>query len=130
MSLCRNANCVWKDSGTNYPVESKRRSLTAQLLFESPIIHILVNNSSKEEEHLSPEQLEIFEAAGAAIKQARVTAGLSQEDISAASGIDQSNLSKVERLGAHVVSLKKLSDLAESLGYVVDISLRRSSPLR
>ena len=79
---------------------------------------------------MSPEQLEIFEAAGAAIKQVRVAASRSQEDISAASGIDQSNLSKVERLGAHVVSLKKLSELAESLGYVVEVTFRPASPSR
>lgn len=76
---------------------------------------------------LNSDQDEAFRRAGEEIKKLRVDSGRSQESISIESGIDQSNLSKVERLGPQVVSLAKLSRLAEALGCVVEVTFRKIS---
>lgn len=54
--------------------------------------------------------------AGARIREVRQAAGLSQEAVSLSADMDQSTLSKLERLGPHVVSWQKLFGLASSLG--------------
>jgi len=62
--------------------------------------------------------------AGMLFQQARHKKGLSQEDLSYQAGIEQSTLSKVERLGPKDVSWQKLCSIAETMGYIVEINLR------
>lgn len=60
--------------------------------------------------------------SGLAIRTLREKAGLSQEALSFEAGVDQSTLSRVERLGPHTVSWQKLRSIAKALGCVVEIS--------
>ena len=64
--------------------------------------------------------------SGRAIRTIREKAGMSQEALSFEAGVDQSTISKVERLGPHVVSWQKLCSLVRELGCVVEISFVRS----
>ena len=64
--------------------------------------------------------------SGLAIRTLREEAGLSQEALSFEANVDQSTLSRVERLGPHTISWKKLRSIAKALGCVVEISLVRS----
>jgi transcriptional regulator with XRE-family HTH domain len=77
---------------------------------------------------VTTEQEAAFRMAGEEIRKLRLASGRSQESISYESGIDQSNLSKVERIGPHAVSLKKLSDLAVALDCIVEVSFRKREP--
>jgi len=61
--------------------------------------------------------------AGGLIRQLRQSAGLSQEDLSFEANIDQSTLSKLERIGPQAVSWQKLFSLADALGCVVEVKL-------
>lgn len=70
------------------------------------------------------DQEEVWRAAGQRIRDARVAAGVSQEELAMDAEWDQSTLSKVERQGPHIVSLRKLEALAEALGCVVDVTFR------
>ena len=67
-----------------------------------------------------------FQQSGLAIRTMREEAGLSQEALSFDAGVEQSTLSKVERLGPHTVSWQKLQSIAKALGCVVEISFVRS----
>lgn len=62
--------------------------------------------------------------SGARLRDARQRTGKSQEDISFAAGIDQSALSKVERLGPQAVTWKKLFAIANAMGLVVEVTFR------
>jgi transcriptional regulator with XRE-family HTH domain len=75
---------------------------------------------------MKSEQEELYKAAGAMLRECRLAAGLAQEDVSAAASVDQSNLSKAERFGPHGLSFKKLTLIAESLGCVVEIKIRKA----
>jgi len=57
-----------------------------------------------------------------AIFEARVRTGMSQKDLSAATGIDQSDISKIER-GAANPTLGTLSRIADALGTRLVVSL-------
>ena len=70
------------------------------------------------------DQDEAWRTAGQRIRDARVAAGLSQEDLAIEADWDQSTLSKVERLGPQIVSTRKLEALAAALGCVVDVTFR------
>lgn len=63
-----------------------------------------------------------FRQSGMAIRAIREQAGLSQEALSFEADVDQSSLSKVERIGPHMVGWQKLQAIAKALGCVVEIS--------
>ena len=67
-------------------------------------------------------QSDLDKAAGAALRELRIAAGLSQEDISFAADIDQSTLSKVERLGPAAVGWARFCRIVEALGHEVQIT--------
>lgn len=69
-------------------------------------------------------QGELDQAAGAKLKELRQAAGMSQEDVSFAGNIDQSTLSKVERLGPSAIGWTRFCKLAEALGHEVEIVFR------
>ena len=58
---------------------------------------------------------------GNAISEARAKAGLTQTELSAATGIDQSDISKIER-GAANPSVATLKRIADALGAKLSIS--------
>lgn len=55
-------------------------------------------------------------AAGASIREIRQENGLSQEQLAMDAGIDQSTLSKIERIGPHVTSWRTLFAILDVLG--------------
>ena len=57
---------------------------------------------------------------GNAVTEARAKAGLSQKALSAATGIDQSDISKIER-GAANPSISTLNRIAEALGATLSV---------
>lgn len=59
--------------------------------------------------------------AGAALRRLREEAGLSQEELAADANLDQSRLSKLERLGPHVVSFHKLTEVARALNCIIEV---------
>ena len=70
-------------------------------------------------------QEEAHRRAGEQIRTLRQSAGLSQEDVSMDADVDQSTLSKLERLGPAVMSLRKLEAVAGALGCVVQITFAK-----
>jgi transcriptional regulator with XRE-family HTH domain len=66
-------------------------------------------------------------AAGAALRELRKDAGLSQEELAAAANVDQSILSKVERLGPSAVRWAQFCRIARELGYGVEISFKKTA---
>lgn len=66
-------------------------------------------------------QAEAFAAAGASIRALRERKGLSQEKLSLDAEVDQSTVSKVERLGPQSMGWAKLVRLAEVLGCVIEV---------
>jgi transcriptional regulator with XRE-family HTH domain len=66
-------------------------------------------------------QTEAFAAAGASIRALREQKGLSQERLSLEANVDQSSLSKVERLGPQSMGWRQLVKLAEALGCVIEV---------
>lgn len=73
---------------------------------------------------IPPEQQAANQEAGKRLREIRQKAGMSQEDVSFAAEIDQSALSKAERLGPQVVSWQKLFAIADALGCLVEVSFR------
>ncbi len=69
-------------------------------------------------------QNELDRAAGAALRVLRERAGRSQEDLSIEIDMDQSTLSKVERLGPSAVGWTRFCKIAEALGHEVEIAFR------
>jgi transcriptional regulator with XRE-family HTH domain len=69
-------------------------------------------------------QDEAFRLAGDALRTMRQAKGLSQEDLSFEAKMDQSTLSKIERMGPHVASWKKLQQIAECLGCTIEVTFR------
>ena len=72
-------------------------------------------------------QDDVFRIAGASLRAIREAKGLSQEDLSFDANIDQSTLSKVERLGPHVMSWGKIVKIAAALDCLVEISFKPRS---
>lgn len=68
-------------------------------------------------------QDEAMKTAGAKLRQLREHRRMSQEDLSFEASIDQSTLSKVERLGPHLASWKKILKIAEALDCVLEVTL-------
>lgn len=54
-------------------------------------------------------------AFGAALAQARLTAGMTQDELAAASGVSRPTISRLE-LGTSSISSDRVWDLAEALG--------------
>jgi transcriptional regulator with XRE-family HTH domain len=75
----------------------------------------------------SSEQEEANGRSGAQLRALRQSAGLSQEELSLAANVDQSTLSKVERLGPQVISWQKLFSIADAIDCVVEVSFRRKN---
>jgi transcriptional regulator with XRE-family HTH domain len=69
-------------------------------------------------------QDDLNEAAGAALRKLRQTRGLSQEDVAIDADLDQSRLSKVERLGPAEISWQGFCRIAAVLGHAVEIRFR------
>jgi transcriptional regulator with XRE-family HTH domain len=74
--------------------------------------------------NLSAEQNAAFVAAGNQLRTLREQKGLSQEKLAAEAGVDQSGLSKVERLGPQLFGWTVLIRIAQALGCTVEISFR------
>lgn len=68
-------------------------------------------------------QNELDIAAGTALRQARIAKGLSQEGLAADADLDQSLLSKVERLGPSQVRWTRFCRIAAALGLDVEVRL-------
>lgn len=69
-------------------------------------------------------QNELDLAAGEALRALRKKVGRSQEDLSIEIDMDQSTLSKVERLGPSATGWKRFCKIAEALGHEVEIVFR------
>lgn len=69
-------------------------------------------------------QNDLDRAAGAALRELRKARGLSQEELAAEAGVDQSLLSKVERLGPVSIGWSGFCQIAEVLGQRVEVRLR------
>lgn len=63
-----------------------------------------------------------FHKSGQRIRSLREKAQMTQEELSFAANIDQSTLSKLERIGPQVVSWQKLESVARALRCVVEVS--------
>lgn len=70
------------------------------------------------------EQEAAYVEAGARLRALRQDKGLSQEALSLNAEIDQSTLSKVERLGPQVVGWRKLAQVAEALDCIIEVNFR------
>lgn len=57
----------------------------------------------------------IASAFGSAVREARLNAGVSQEDLAAAAGIERSHVGKIER-GEHLPTIVALFKLSQALG--------------
>lgn len=71
-------------------------------------------------------QTELDKEAGAAIKNLRKAAGLSQEELADSSDVDQSALSKAERLGPGAIGWVRFCRVANQLGFAVEICLTKA----
>lgn len=69
-------------------------------------------------------QDELDRRAGAALRDIRTKLGRSQEDVSIEIDMDQSTLSKVERLGPAQVGWKRFCEIAKALGHEAEIVFR------
>lgn len=68
------------------------------------------------------EDVPINMLVGSAVSEARAKAGLSQKDLSAATGIDQSDISKIER-GVANPSVATLKRIADALGAKLSVAI-------
>ena len=71
--------------------------------------------------------IEIHEISSHAVRKARALAGISQKELSAATGIDQSDISKIE-CGLANPSVGTLERIAEGLGGTLSISIDLPHP--
>jgi transcriptional regulator with XRE-family HTH domain len=74
--------------------------------------------------NMTAEQNAAFVAAGNQLRALREQKGLSQEKLAAQAGVDQSRLSKVERLGPQQFNWTGLIRVAEALDCVMEINFR------
>jgi len=58
---------------------------------------------------------------GAALRDIRTPLGRSQEDVSIEIEMDQSTLSKIERLGPAAVGWKRFCEVVKALGYEAEV---------
>jgi transcriptional regulator with XRE-family HTH domain len=71
-------------------------------------------------------QREQDRSLGEQLKALRMAAGLSQEQLAADAGLDQSLVSKIERLGPGAAAWHRVCRIAEVLGYQLEVQLRAS----
>jgi transcriptional regulator with XRE-family HTH domain len=64
------------------------------------------------------------QSAGKKLKELRLASGKSQEDLSFEVNIDQSSLSKGERIGPSAVGWRRFCEIAGALGYNVELVFR------
>jgi transcriptional regulator with XRE-family HTH domain len=69
-------------------------------------------------------QDDLDKKAGAALREIRTKLGRSQTDVSIEFALDQSTLSKVERIGPAAVGWKRFCNVVNALGYEAEIVLR------
>jgi hypothetical protein len=69
-------------------------------------------------------QDDLDKSAGERLRELRIASGKSQEAISFAANLDQSTLSKVERLGPGAVGWARFCRIAQVLGYEAEVTLR------
>lgn len=82
---------------------------------------------AKEDQMVEPRisrQHEFDSAVGTALKELRKARGLSQEALAAEAEVDQSLLSKVERLGPGPVGWHRFCRIASALGCEVEVRLK------
>ena len=72
-------------------------------------------------------QDDLDRAVGAALRELRKARGLSQEELASEADIDQSLLSKVERLGPGYLGWNRFCRIAGVLGQEVELRLRHSN---
>lgn len=73
---------------------------------------------------VAADQDEAFVAAGQMLRALREQKSLSQEKLAGDAGVDQSGLSKVERLGPQLLNWTRLVRVAEALDCVIEINFR------
>ncbi len=66
-------------------------------------------------------QDDLDKKAATALRDIRIRLGRSQEDVSIEIDLDQSTLSKVERLGPAHVGWKRFCEIVKALGYEAEI---------
>jgi transcriptional regulator with XRE-family HTH domain len=69
-------------------------------------------------------QNELDRKAGATLKELRQQAGMSRETLSFSAATDQSTLSKVERPSPGAVPWPRFCQIAQALGYEIEIVFR------
>jgi transcriptional regulator with XRE-family HTH domain len=74
--------------------------------------------------NLSAEQTAAFVAAGNQLRTLREQKGVSQETLAADAGVDQSGLSKIERIGPQLASWGRLVRIAQALDCTIEINFR------
>ena len=83
---------------------------------------------AKDSGALMARQEEADRAAGAALRARRTALGMSQEELALRAELDQSLLSKIERLGPAVVSWGRFCRVAQALGVAVAVQLDELEP--
>ena len=66
-------------------------------------------------------QDDLDKKAGAVLRDIRTKLGRSQEDVSIEFDLDQSTLSKIERLGPPAVGWKRFCNIVNALGYEAEV---------
>ena len=66
-------------------------------------------------------QDDLDKKAGAALREIRTKLGRSQEDVSIEFDLDQSTLSKIERLGPAEVGWRRFCNIVNALGYEAEV---------
>lgn len=73
---------------------------------------------------MSNRQAELDQRAGAALRRLRQESSMSQESVADEAGVDQSMLSKIERIGPGAAGWQRFCRVAAALGYEVEICLK------
>jgi Helix-turn-helix len=66
-------------------------------------------------------------ALGARVKEIRLAEGLSQEELSFKAEVDQSRLSKLERLGPAAIGWKGFCRVVAAMGFELSFTIKKSS---
>lgn len=84
----------------------------------------LAKAGSDERQESILNQAEALAAAGAKLRDLCERSGFSQENLSLEVNVDQSSLSKVERIGPHLFGWQKLLNVADAVGCIVKIDFQ------
>jgi transcriptional regulator with XRE-family HTH domain len=74
--------------------------------------------------NVTAEQTAAFVAAGNQLRTLREQKGLSQEKLAIEAGVDQSGLSKIERIGPQLSNWGRLIRIAQALDCTIEINFR------